>query len=25
LPEKANYKELNCIGICSDLIQNYRK
>ena len=25
LPEKANYKEFNCIGICSDLIQNYRK
>ena len=25
LPEKANYKEFNCIGICSDLIQDYRK
>ena len=25
LPEKANYKEFNCLGICSDLIQDYKK
>ena len=25
LPEKANYIEFNCLGICSDLIQDYRK
>jgi hypothetical protein len=25
LPELANYKEINCTGICSDFIQNYKK
>lgn len=25
LPEKANYKNLECIGICSDFISNYKK
>ena len=25
LPEKGNYKEFNCLGICSDLIQDYKK
>ena len=24
LPEKANYKEINCLGICSDFIERYR-
>ncbi len=24
LPEKANYKEINCLGICSDFIENYK-
>ena len=24
LPEKARYKEINCLGICSDFIENYK-
>ena len=24
LPEKANYKEINCIGICSDFIEKFK-
>ena len=24
LPEKANYKEINCLGICSDFIERYK-
>jgi len=24
LPEKANYKQFNCIGICSDFIKKYK-
>ena len=24
LPEKAKYKEINCLGICSDFIENYK-
>ena len=24
LPEKANYKEINCLGICSDFIEKYK-
>ena len=24
LPEKANYKEINCMGICSDFIERYK-
>ena len=25
LPEIANYKEINCLGICSDYIERYKK
>ena len=25
LPEKFNYKKINCFGICSDFIQKYKK
>jgi len=25
LPEKANYKSFNCLGICSDFIEKYKK
>ena len=25
LPEVANYKEINCLGICSDYIERYKK
>ena len=24
LPEKTNYKEINCLGICSDFIERYK-
>ena len=24
LPEKASYKEINCLGICSDFIEKYK-